>query len=289
MRKFLIVTADDFGLHEAVNTAVELAHRDGVLTATSLMVAGPAAADAVARARRLPGLRVGLHVVLADGAAMLERGLIPAIVDAAGRFDDRMFRSGLRYFALPRARRQLEAEIRAQFAAFQATGLRLDHVNAHKHFHLHPSLLTLMLRIGAEYGARAFRVPAEPAWFRPAGAGKAGGAAGALMLAPWLALMKRRLRAAGMRHNDHVFGIARTGAMDEQALVEAVGRLPPGVTEIYSHPAAAATVSASMGGYRHADELAALVSARVRAAIAAADVELGGFADLPPRRGRGAA
>ena len=289
MRKFLIVTADDFGLHESVNAAVERAHRDGVLTATSLMVAAPAAADAVARARRLPRLRVGLHVVLADGAAMLEPRLIPALVDSAGRFDDRMARSGLRYFALPAARRELEAEIRAQFSAFRATGLPLDHVNAHKHFHLHPSLLAMMVRIGAEFGARAFRVPAEPLWSSASGGSKFAGPAGALALTPWIALMKRRLRAAGLRHNDHIFGIARTGAMDEAALVEIIARLPPGITEIYSHPAAAAVVSASMGAYRHADELAALLSPRVRAAIDAADADLGGYADIPiVRRRRGA-
>lgn len=63
----LIVTADDFGLHGDVNAAVEQAHCDGILNAASLMVSAPAAADAVARAHRLPGRRVGLHLVLADG------------------------------------------------------------------------------------------------------------------------------------------------------------------------------------------------------------------------------
>ena len=60
-RKRLIVTADDFGLSREVNEAVEQAHREGILTAASLMVSAPAAADAVARARRLPSLRVGLQ------------------------------------------------------------------------------------------------------------------------------------------------------------------------------------------------------------------------------------
>jgi predicted glycoside hydrolase/deacetylase ChbG (UPF0249 family) len=70
MRKYLIVTADDFGLHESVNEAVEQASQAGVLTAASLMVGAPAAADAVRRARKLPHLRVGLHLVLADGRAI---------------------------------------------------------------------------------------------------------------------------------------------------------------------------------------------------------------------------
>jgi predicted glycoside hydrolase/deacetylase ChbG (UPF0249 family) len=77
MQKFLIVTADDFGLHHTVNEAVEQASRAGVLTAASLMVAAPAAADAVRRARKLPQLRVGLHLVLTDGHAMLAPDLIP--------------------------------------------------------------------------------------------------------------------------------------------------------------------------------------------------------------------
>ena len=85
MQRHLIVTADDFGLHQTVNEAVEQASRGGILTAASLMVAGPAAADAVRRARRLPNLRVGLHIVLADGLSSLPHRQIPSIADAEGR------------------------------------------------------------------------------------------------------------------------------------------------------------------------------------------------------------
>jgi len=282
MRKFLIVTADDFGLHDAVNIAVEQASRAGILTAASLMVGAPAADDAVRRARSLPGLRVGLHVVLADGSAMLAPHLIPGLADGAGHMDDRMLSRGLRYFALPRVRRQLEAEIRAQFAAFALTGLPLDHVNVHKHFHLHPTLLGTLLRIGREYGALAVRVPDEPFWFAARGGGSA--AAGAFLLKPWIALMKLRLRSAGVFHNDHIFGVAASGAMDEAKLLQVIERLPPGVTEIYLHPAAGSgAIAPSMSRYRHADELAALLSPRVRAAIAAAEIGRGGFSDAANR------
>ena len=267
----LIVTADDFGLHADVNAAVERAHRDGVLRAASLMVGAPAAADAVARARALPTLRVGLHLVLADGAATLPRAAIPALVDADGRFGSRMARDGMRFFFLPHVRRQLAAEIRAQFDAFAATGLPLDHVNTHKHFHLHPTVLSLILAIGRDYGLRAMRLPAE--------------AGAPLPLRPWLALLKRRLARAGVAHNDYVVGIADSGAMDEAALLAALRRLPArGVGEIYLHPAlcSGAPIAASMRDYRHADELAALLSPRVRAEVerlARAGVALGGFAD----------
>ena len=278
---FLIVTADDFGLHEAVNEAVEQASHAGVLTAASLMVAAPAAPDAVRRARMLPRLRVGLHVVLADGQAMLAPDLIPDLADETGRMNSRMFVNGVRFFASPVLRRQLEAEIRAQFSAFVRTGLPLDHVNVHKHFHLHPTLLEMLLRIGRDFGVAAVRVPDEPVWFA-ARSGNWLSGANAVLLRPWIALMKRRLHQAQMLHNDRLFGVAASGAMDEAKLLTILARLPPGVTEIYLHPAveSGSFSPPSMPRYRHADELAALLSPRVRAAIAAGGFGHGGYADV---------
>ena len=280
----LIFTADDFGLHERVNAAVERAHCEGVLDAASLMVAAPAAADAVARARRLPGLRVGLHLVLADGASMLPRAQVPALVDAQGHFGQNMALDGVRFFFLPHVRAQLAKEIRAQFEAFAATGLPLDHVNTHKHFHLHPTVLSLILSIGREFGLRAVRLPLE--------------AGAPFALKPWLSLVRARLARAGIAYNDFVVGIAKTGAMDEAVLLDAIAHLPAqGVGEIYCHPAVAAepgegAITASMQRYRHADELAALVSPRVAQALAAAGVPHGGFADIffggPASAGAGA-
>jgi hopanoid biosynthesis associated protein HpnK len=280
MRKFLIVTADDFGLHEAVNEAVEQASRAGVLTAASLMVGAPGAADAIRRARKLPHLRVGLHLVLADGRATLAPELIPALADAAGRMNSRMFVNGVRFFASHKVRKQLEAEIRAQFSAFARTGLTLDHVNVHKHFHLHPTLLEMLLKIGRDFGVPAVRVPDEPLWFAARSGNRFSGTQAAL-LAPWVSLMKRRLRRANMPHNDRLFGVAASGAMDETKLLAILARLPQGVTEIYLHPAvqSGAAIAASMHAYRHADELAALLSPKVRAAIAAGGFGHGGYAD----------
>jgi hopanoid biosynthesis associated protein HpnK len=234
-------------------------------------------------ARELPTLRVGLHLVLADGPAVLPHWRIPALVDAAGRFGNRMFVDGCRYFGIPAVRRQLESEIRAQFEAFARTGLVLDHVNAHKHFHLHPTLLGMLLRIGREYGMTAVRLPQEPLWFASlAGSGTSARVA-ALFLTPWLALMKRRLRAAGVRWNDHVFGIARSGAMTQDVLLQILARLPGGVTEIYLHPAvqSGSSIAPTMSTYAHADELAALLSPRVRDTLAALNVPSGGFRDVP--------
>jgi chitin disaccharide deacetylase len=277
--RFLIVTADDFGLHQAVNEAVQQASQQGILTAASLMVGAAASADAVRRARELPRLRVGLHLVLVDGAPLLPASAVPQLVDRRGQFGTHMALDGARYFLSRTARRQLEAEIRAQFRAFAATGLTLDHVNAHKHFHLHPTLLTLMLRVGRDYGMRAVRYPYEPTRLLK-GASLSGHAAAAA-LHPWLLLMRRRLRRAGMIHNDQLFGIDRSGGMDEAALIDALLALPAGVSEIYLHPAtlSGAAIAPSMAAYRHANELAALVSARVRGLLGELRIPSGGYGD----------
>jgi len=279
--KFLIVTSDDFGLDTAVNEAVRQATVNGILTAASLMVAAPAAKEAVELAATLPPLRVGLHVVLADGQAVLPRRLVPDLVDTHGRFAPGMLGPSVRFAISPRVRAQLAAEIRAQFESFARTGLELDHVNAHKHFHLHPIVLELIMRIGAEFGAFAVRVPAEPVSFARQAAGFAG-AASATALLPWLARMRRRLRSNGMICNDRVFGIACSGRLDRTTMLAILARLPAGVTEIYLHPAVATSqpIAQSMSAYRHADELAALLDPAVLQARAATQASYGGYLDL---------
>jgi chitin disaccharide deacetylase len=279
--RFLIICADDFGLSTAINEAVRRATLDGVLTAASLMVGAPAAAQAVDIARQLPGLKVGLHVVLADGQAMLPKHRIPALVDDEGRFRNGMLLDAVQFYSRRGVREQLAAEIRAQFAAFARTGLPLDHVNAHKHFQLHPGILQLIVEIGRPYGACAVRVPQEPLWFSSREGGIAS-LASSTCLKPWLGLMRRRLRTSGMLYNDHVFGVACSGRLDEGVMLSILDRLPPGTTEIYLHPATNSDqpITPSMAHYRHSDELAALLSPRVAAAVAATRASLGGYSDL---------
>jgi hopanoid biosynthesis associated protein HpnK len=243
------------------------------------MVAAPAAPDAIVRARRLPGLRVGLHVVLVEGLPMLPPGQLPDLVDATGRFRRDMARLGLDIFTRPSVRRQVRAEIEAQFEAFRASGLPLDHVNAHKHFHLHPTVAKEIIAIGARYGLRGLRVPREPAsvlaevephvtrvW--------------AWSTAPWAALLSHRARRAALQTPDAVFGLAWSGAMTAARLEGLLHHLPAGRTEIYMHPATAGEFEGHAPGYRYADELAALLAPSVIAAAQRPDVTLGGYADF---------
>ncbi len=253
--KRVLFSADDFGLSLAVNEGIERAHRDGVLSTASLMVAGTAAADAVARARRLPGLRVGLHLVAIEGPAVLPRAEIPSLLDRDGLFPSDQLRLGLRYAFRPEVRRQLAREIEAQFGAFAATGLRLDHANAHKHMHLHPMVGRMLVHAGLRHGLGRLRIPSEPA--APLG-GTESFASRSLRV--WTRLLRQQARRAKLAVNDHCFGLAWSGHMTTDRVRHLVRHLPHGFSEIYFHPAAGRDplLDRLMPDYEHEAELAAL-------------------------------
>jgi hopanoid biosynthesis associated protein HpnK len=270
--KRVIVTADDFGRALPVNEAVEEAHAEGILTAASLMVTGDAVEDAVARARRLPTLGVGLHITLVDGRPALPPSQIPALVGPDGHFTDQLVRLGFRIFFLPEVRRQVKAELRAQFELYRRTGLPLGHVDTHHHYHLHPTVFDMMLELAREFGAPAIRIPWEPP----------SSLSGKLQTAfhrRRVDRMRRKLREAGLIANDRVYGIEASGAMDESRLLAILQRLPDGLTEIYGHPASGPWADRPMPStYRTADELRALVSPNVREAVRRVGAQLTTFA-----------
>ena len=270
MPQRIIFSADDFGLTPSVNEAVEQAHRHGILDAASLMVAAPAAADAVQRARAMPGLRVGLHLVVIEGPAVSPAHDIPALIGPDGEFPSNQLGLGIDYFFRPSVRRQLAAEIRAQFAAFAATGLTLDHANAHKHMHLHPTVGRMMIEIGREFGLRSVRVPAEP----PSVLAQCGTQVGLgdRVLHGWTRLLRRQVRRAGMQALDHCFGLAWSGHMTQDRVLRLLAQMPSGRSEIYFHPGVErdGTLRRLMPDYEHGAELETLLDrdGRIRALLA---------------------
>ena len=256
-----MVTADDFGLSSEVNEAVRRAHRDGILTCASLMIGAPAAEEAVQIAK-LEGLPVGLHLTLVDGRPVLPAERIPSLVEARGTFRAGLVGPAVRIGLSARARSHARAECEAQMDAFLATGLELDHVNAHHHFHLHPSILAIVIGLARRYRA-AVRVPFEPV--RPPYRSVLLAAA----VLPWSLRARRRLRRAGIVTNDALFGLYDTGAMTERAWLRIVPRIGAGLTEVYCHPSLAPPSD---------HELTALLSPVVRAALDRADIHLTSFA-----------
>jgi hopanoid biosynthesis associated protein HpnK len=243
------------------------------------MVAGPAAADAVARARRLPGLRVGLHLVLVEGRAITDPAQIPDLVGRSGDLRQDLVRFGLEIAARSAVRRQLAQEIRAQFEAYAATGLPLDHVDAHKHFHLHPVVARLIIAIGAQYGMRALRIPSEPSAVLAAIDPAASSARWRLMR-PLTAGLRAQAARVGLTMPDWVFGLAWSGAMTAARLSALLARLPAGVGEIYLHPATQDRFPGSAPNYRYVDELAALTDPACIARVRSSLHRLGGYRDL---------
>jgi hopanoid biosynthesis associated protein HpnK len=275
----LAVTGDDFGSSAAVNRAIVEAHDRGILTRASLMVAGDAAAEAVALARSRPGLAVGLHLVVVDGPAALPSREIPSLVDSSGRFRGGPVSAGLRYQFSLAARRELFREIRAQLERFRDTGLPLSHVDGHHHMHLHPIVLRRLVALAPEFGIPAIRLPSEELGIALALGG--GGVAGKIF---WSAIFRplrrygeRRLAEAGVGFSERVYGLLATGRITEEYLLGLIPRIRADRVELYCHPALALPGEAGDGrpesGQR---ECAALVSGRVRESLARNGFVLGG-------------
>lgn len=277
MSRRLILNADDFGWSEGVNAAVAELYDRGVVTSTSLMVGGPAAAGAVEGLRTRPGLAVGLHLALVDALAVLPPAEIPALVGPDGRFPRGPIRMGLRYTFLPPARKQMEREAEAQFAAFAALGLPLSHVDTHVHMALTPAVFHTVLRLARQHGAAGFRVPLDDfALYRqldPADADRQKG-----MAVAFRSLCRGRRAAAqavGLRCTEYCYGFFRSGRLDREYLCRLIARMPDGDFELHCHPD-----RSTPEGER---EYQALASNEFRAALRARGVTLCTYASLAAR------
>ncbi|HUA38962.1 MAG TPA: hopanoid biosynthesis-associated protein HpnK [Candidatus Sulfopaludibacter sp.] len=268
----LIVNADDFGRSHSINEAVIRAHREGILTAASLMVNETGCAEAVARARENPRLGVGLHLTLLCGKSALAPEKIPGLVNARGEFSNGPVTAGCRYFFRRSLREQLRLEIHAQFQKFRATGLPLDHVNGHLHLHLHPVIFDILMRDAATLGVRHLRLTRDcfsrsrrmtrGHWFY-----RLSHAA----IYEWLSRRARGpLQKRNIRHAQITFGLLQNGHVDEKYLLPLLPELPPGDSELYSHP--------SLDEFKH--EFDALVSPRVKERIGVLGIELIRYQDL---------
>ena len=290
--KRLIVTADDFGRAEPVNEAVEDAHKRGILTAASLMVAEEGFADAVERARSMPGLAIGLHITLVDGKPVLPPSDIPDLVDRSGRFSSQLVRLGTKIYFDRHTREQVVRELRAQFEMFRTTGLRLGHVDSHHHYHLHPTVFDIILDLAQEYDVPAIRLPWEPPLISWRAQRQAAGRRVMNGLFHWhrLRRMRRKAQAAGLLVNDRAFGLNDSGAMDATRLLGFLENLPPGLNEIYCHPATRRWADHPMPvSYRSVDEYLALIDPVVTTALIRHHITLTSFPLEAAARGNGQA
>jgi hopanoid biosynthesis associated protein HpnK len=271
-----------------VNRGILRAHRDGILTSTSLMVTAPFAAAAVELARANPSLGIGLHLVLVQGTPASADARATGLATARGGFRESAIPAAIRYFFDPTLRRAVLREVRAQLELYRATGLPLDHVDGHLNVHLHPMLQATVAELAREFGIPALRLTREPVLpnlrydrrhlLRKIFEGR--------VLRLLSRMTERRLAPLGVVFAERTLGLHQSGGCDEPYLVHVLETLPPGTSELYCHPAEAQTAEMRrlMPGYRPADELAALTSPRVRALVERAGIALVRWSDLRPAR-----
>ena len=282
--RYLIVNGDDFGLSAQVNAGILYAHRNGILTNTSLMVAAPAWEEAVEIARSTASLGVGLHLTLLQGKAALPPRLLPSLTDSAGNFSHNPTLSGLRYFFSKRARNEVRAECRAQIERFLETGLPLSHVDGHVNIHMHPVVLDTLLGLSEEYRIPAIRLTREDVVC------SLGLDSSQALRKRWEAFIfsnlargaEKKLNQAGIRYPDYLYGLHQSGGLDERYLRGLLPQLRYGVTELYCHPSflPCPEVRRWTPTYRRDAELDALTSAAVRDAIATQAIQLVNYHDL---------
>jgi predicted glycoside hydrolase/deacetylase ChbG (UPF0249 family) len=221
--KRLIVNADDFGFTHDVNLGIVDAHRDGILTATTLMANGDAFDHAVELARSNPDLDVGCHLVLIGGRSLRSGERLPA---------------GVRSLATAVMLRHLNPydELRPQIERILSSGISATHLDTHKHTHLMPRVLDAVVRLSEEFGIAWVRRPFDiPLSGRPGGI-------------PWTTRMvnqslqmvrrrfQQRLSDHGCRTTDHFAGFQLTGRFHKEELLELFAALPEGTTEFMCHP-----------------------------------------------------
>lgn len=268
MSRQLVITSDDFGLSSGVNRAVERAWQEGILTCASIMPGGAAFDEAIEIARRNPGLQIGLHLTLVQGKAVLPPSDIRGLVDDAGCFMENPVAAGMRYFFDKGVYKQLKREIEAQIAKVCESGIELSHIDGHLNIHQHPTVFAFLADLMPRYGISSFRLSRERlshnlAFDRERLAGKT---VERIIFGALSNHCRPRLDRLGIRYASEVKGVLNSGRMTEEYLLNILDGLGDGMTEIYFHPGCLpdAEITRRMPEYRHEEELAAIISSRVR-------------------------
>ncbi len=236
----LIINADDFGLTGGVNRAILEAHEHGVVTSSTLMANGPAFEDAVRKAQSAPRLSVGCHVVLVDGAPILDAAQVPSLISRRNlrHFGDGLARFSLRAFSRRLDSDQVEAEVTAQIRKLQSAGIAVSHLDSHKHTHMFPQVYRPLLRAAGVCGVRAVRNPFEVVRISLA-AGRPGlwKRYGEVKLLRSLAgNFRKAAKEAQVTTPDGTLGIVATGSLDGRLCRLIIEKLPEGTWEFVCHP-----------------------------------------------------
>jgi hopanoid biosynthesis associated protein HpnK len=224
--------------------------------------------DALAIARRNPGLQVGLHLTLLQGQSVLPHAQIPDLVNETGAFSDNPLATGMRYFFDKGLYKQLLQEIEAQIERVADTGIPLSHVDGHLNIHLHPTVFAFLTELMPRYGITSFRLSRERLChnLRFDRQRRAGKTVERIIFGALAGHARPHLDRLGIRYAGEVKGVLNSGRMTEEYLLNIIDGLGEGLTELYFHPGILpdAEITRRMPDYRHEEELAAIVSPVVR-------------------------
>lgn len=279
---YVIFTADDFGASPEVNAGVIRSYREGVLTATSLMVAAPACEAAALAARENPGLDVGLHLVVCKGRSVLEPERLSGIVDSEGRFVESPVAAGMRYFFSHKVRGRLRDECRAQIERHLELVGYLNHIDGHLNFHVHPVIADIIVELAVEYRVPCIRLPREPVMttLSLARDNMARKMVEAIIFRALSKRMDRLMAARGLRSTDCLFGLHQSGNLDERYVLSVIAGLRGGLTEFYFHPAGSLETTRSMPMTEAQREVEILCGIPIKDALAARKLRPTNFAEV---------
>lgn len=240
---FVVINADDLGICQEVNEAVNEAHRHGILTSASLMANGGAFDDAVENViGSNSNLGVGPHLCLTSGRSVLPPGRLPDLVDASGRFRHGFLSLLIALRSRPASlEKQIEAELDAQFARIAGAGVTIDHVDSHRYVHMIPAIFDITVKLAHRFGSRWIRIPHERirtlcAWLGPRTTlNRLRNLPKQQVLAALSRRNRRRLN--GLQTADQYHGLLDSGAVTGPVLAHLLTHAAPGVTEIATHPA----------------------------------------------------
>lgn len=234
----LIVNADDFGLAPGVNRAILELHAAEVLTSATLMAHAACTEEAVKMALAMPTLGVGCHIVVVDGTPVSDKRAISSLIDpGTGLFYSTMSSFLKRLFTARIRSAEVEAEAAAQIALLQSFGLRLTHVDTHKHMHMFPGILRPVLRAAKAAGIHAIRNPFEPVWSLNATTDAPEvRRAEVILLRRFESRFRRIAEEEGFQTTDGAVGVLATGSVNIATVNALVTAMPEGTFELVSHP-----------------------------------------------------
>jgi predicted glycoside hydrolase/deacetylase ChbG (UPF0249 family) len=277
----LVVNADDFGVSKRINHGILQAHREGIVTATSLMAVGRAFEHAVQMLRTAPSLDVGVHLTLVAEAPLLRSD--SSLVGADGRFPAGAAAVAARWLTGKIRKADVKTEWCAQIERVLENGIRVTHLDSHQHVHVLLGLFDLARTLAARYDIPFVRVPVEGlrAEWPPSSHGTARNLSAIILRVLWM-IGRPTATRRGRNRFLRFLGFHDGGSLDLERLQRLLARLRPGETyELMCHPGLTPEEpDLKRWAYRHEAELHALTCPSIRSEIAARNIRLCSYQDL---------